>query len=80
MKTYQTFEEEETRSNIKVTKSAIVKNLCLEHLVFANRKSPEPYKSLLEVLVNYLKTKYLNKKKEAVNNDKSIGKVGSVTS
>ena len=46
-KTYETLEKEDSKPTGKITKSSIVKNLCLEHLVCANKKSGQPLKSLL---------------------------------
>lgn len=39
----------------------------MDHLVGINKKMEKPYKSLAEILINYLKGKYLQRQKENQN-------------
>ena len=63
-KTYETFESEDIRSNVKIPKATLIKTLCMEHLLSANKKLDKPLKSLAEILVGYLKNKFISKQKE----------------
>lgn len=66
-KTYQAFESEDLRSKQKIPKASLIKHLCMDHLVGINKKMEKPYKSLAEILINYLKGKYLQRQKENQN-------------
>ena len=47
----------------------------MEYLVSTNKKSETPLKSLLEILVSYLKNKYLSKKDEGSKEKETIMRV-----
>lgn len=66
-KTYEAFENEDVRSKQKIPKASLIKHLCMEHLIGQNKKMDKPYKSLSEILIHYLKGKYLSRQKENQN-------------
>lgn len=79
-KTFEAFEGENPRGKNKISRNLIIKNLCLEYLVVSNKKSSNPLKSLLDMLVEYLKNKYVAKKMGLGKARSSIGRAESVAS
>lgn len=70
--TLNTFESEDKRKYKKISKATLIKMLSMNNLVFYNKNADRPYKSLLEILVAYLKDKF--KGKVLGNNDESFKK------
>ena len=64
--TLQTFEHEDKELKKKISKSVLIKILSMNNLVYFNKQSEKPFKSLLEVLVHYLKNKFEAKLKNQI--------------
>jgi hypothetical protein len=58
---------EEERRYKKIGKGLLIKMLSMSNLVGLNREREKPYPSLLEVLVGYLKEKFINRVEEGVD-------------
>lgn len=55
---YKVFEWEDKKNEKKISKSILIKLLSMNNLVFVNKNSAKPLKSLMEILVSYLKDKF----------------------
>ncbi|KRX05719.1 hypothetical protein PPERSA_09859 [Pseudocohnilembus persalinus] len=66
-KTLEQFNIEDKRPRNKITKIELIKNLSLERLVLNNKQRSQPYSSLLEILTDYLNSKYIVKQNGANN-------------